>query len=56
MANIFESIFEKVAFIGSEADLVFEKKFTDAFKENEDFGKVVIEEKKFRNNCASSGH
>ena len=36
MANMFDSSFEKVIFVESEADLIFEKNFTDVFKVNED--------------------
>ena len=41
MANIFDSSFEKVTFVESEADSIFEKNFTGAFKVNEDFVKVA---------------
>ena len=42
MADIFNSSFEKVTFVKSEADSIFEKKRTDTFKVNEFFVKVAI--------------
>ena len=41
MADIFDSIFEKFTFFKSEADSIFDKKFTDTFKVNEDGVKVA---------------
>ena len=45
IADIFDSIFEKVAFVGYEADSISEKNFADAFKVNEDCVKVDTLEK-----------
>ena len=56
MSEISNSTFEKVKFFESEADLIFEKKPTDAFKSNEDCVKVATEEKNVINNGAESGH
>ena len=56
MSKISNSTFEKVKFFESEADLIFEKKPTDAFKSNEDCVKVATEEKNVINNGAESGH
>ena len=42
MADIFDSSFEKIASIESEAESIFEKIFTDAFKVNKDCIKVAI--------------
>ena len=36
MANTFHSIYEKVTFVKYEADSIFEKKFTEKLKVNED--------------------
>ena len=55
MADIFDSSFEKVRFVDSEADSKFEKHFTDELKVNEDCSKVATEEKNFINNGAASG-
>ena len=56
MADIFDSSFEKVTFVESEADSIFEKNFTDAFKINEDYVKVTTEEKNVINGGAAAGH
>ena len=41
MADIFDSIFKRITFVESEADSIFEKNFTDAFKVNEDFSRLL---------------
>ena len=56
MANIFDLSSEKVTFVKSEADSIFEKNFTDAFKVNEDCVKVAAYKKIVINNGASSIH
>ena len=56
MSKISNSTFEKVKFFESEADLIFEKKLTDAFKANEDCVKVATEEKNAINNGAVARH
>ena len=56
MSNIFNSSFEKITFVEYEADSIFEKNFTDAFKVNEDCVKVASEEKNFINNDAAVRH
>ena len=55
-ADIFNSSFEKVTFFESEADSIFEKNFTDAFKVNGDCVNVAIEEKNVINNGAAARH
>ena len=56
MADIFDSSFEKVTFVESESDSLFEKQFIDAFHVNEDCAKVAKEEKNFINDGETSGH
>ena len=56
MTNIFDSIFEKVKFIKSEADLIFGENFTDAFKVNKDWFKVYKEYKNVINIGAADRH
>ena len=55
MADIFDSSFEKVTFVESEADSKILKKFTYELKVNDDCVKVATEEKNFINNGAASG-
>ena len=56
MADIFDLSFEKVTFVESGAELIFEKNFTDAFKVNKDCTKVATEEKNVINDGAAAGH
>ena len=56
MDDIFESSFEKVTFVESESDSMFEKNFIDTFKVNEDWVKVSIEENNFINDGAAEGN
>ena len=56
MANIFDLSFEIITFDESEADSIFEKKITYAFKVNEDCVKVATEEKNVINNGAAARH
>ena len=56
VADILNSIFDKVTFVESEADAVFEKNFTDSFEVNEDRVKVSIEENNVINNGKAAGN
>ena len=56
MADIFKSSVEKVTFVKSEADSIFEKNFTDAFKVNKDCVKVATGEKNYINDGKADGH
>ena len=56
MVNIFESSFEKVTFVKSKADSIFEKHFTDAIKSNAYCIKVATEKKNVINIGAATGH
>ena len=56
MADIFDLISEKVTFVESKADPIFEENFTDAFKVNNDCFKVATEEKNVIKNCAADRH
>ena len=56
MADTFDSSFEKIIFVESEDNLIFEKKITDAFKANENCVKVATEEKNVINNGAAARH
>ena len=56
MANIFYYSFEKVTFVESEADSIFEINFTDALWVNEDCVKVDTEEKNLINDGAADRH
>ena len=51
--DIFKSIFDKFTIVESEADLIFEKTFTDIFKVNEDCINFATEEN-IINNCATA--
>ena len=56
MADIFKSSVEKVTFVKSEVDSIFEKTFTDAFKVNGCCVKVATEENNITNNGATARH
>ena len=56
MADIFDSSFEKVTFVESRADSIFEKNFRDALKVNEDCVNNDIEEKNTIKYGAVVGH
>ena len=56
MADIFDLSFEKVKFVESETDSIFEKNFTDAFKVNENCVNVATEYKHVINNGVAAGH
>ena len=56
MADIFDLISEKVTFVESEADPIFEENFTDAFKVNKDCFKVYKEYKNVINIGAADRH
>ena len=55
MTDIFDSSFEKVIFVESKADSIFEKNVTDAFKVNKDCVKVTTEENNSSNDGAAAG-